>query len=522
MNFVCLGAAACFAAACSTPLTREPEAGRYVLYLSVDGEHDRIGVRGEWRLLPRSTPRAALDFYLTPLAQDFRLTARCAGRAARVVGLDSVEEGGDQRWRLTLAEPCARLSFAFSYALDGATAPQLRAGAREGFAGGGGELWYPQTEFATREVGEITLELPNEVTGVATGHRVATGTQAERHLSTYLVETPSKFAFAYGRYRTFRMQGATPVEILALSEGADPEALADVVSRAIAPLTSAFGPAPFGELRIVEIDFRSRVLGSSEAGMLFVDRSQIAAADLAYWAHEIAHQWWGVSVRARGGTPGAAMLTEGLSQYGALFTLEANDAAAASRFRLNGDGTSSDDSIQAYQALAAEHDAAPATFLPEGQSAVLFAHRLATSKGALALNLIAETAGRQRFHGVLRDFHARHAGRRATWAELQAALTAGLSEEARAMIGDWLDRPGAPALNCTVDGARIGLTQDAPRFRFPLTVLVQGEWGEWRERTWLDVGDETVLVAPGPIRRVEIDPENAVPLIRPVRCDLSP
>jgi hypothetical protein len=431
-------------------LAAGPPTSHYQLEIAIDSAADIARVSGEWRIAPSDQPLRTLEFLLSPLASDPVLGARCGPDELPVAGATHADEGGDRRWSVLFDAICAPgnpVTLSFRYEYVGAAAPQLRLGRAEGFAGGGGELWYPQASFAEPETGAITIDVAEGLESVATGALRHEAVEDGRARTRFELAAPGKLAFAYGDYRIVGRDG-TAVMQLARSLDVDPEAVADAVAQSVAALAAAFGPPPFHDLRVVEVDFRSQVQGTSEPGMLFVDSAQMreAAGALPYWSHELAHQWWGVSVRSFGGSPGAAMLTEGMAQYGALVALERVEGAeAAARYRLEGRGEDRAQSLAGYRALVAEgHDRPIGDFLPHDQAEALFAHRLATSKGAIAMSGFAERFGRDALHRTLQAFLERHRGGRTSWAELEAALILAFGAPANQYLRIWYHQDGWP------------------------------------------------------------------------------
>jgi hypothetical protein len=479
-----------------------------------------VEVSGDWRAPPVAQDTAAFEFLLSPLIERPRLSVRCDGEAIGVGEMGAVEEGGDNRWTVELARTCPAgrpIDIRFSYALTDAVAPQLRASATEGFAGGFGELWYPQRSFAGRDTGRIVIDAPAAMQAVATGSLVSTRARGRRLRREFNVRTPAKLAFAYGPYLILDVAGDFPVRVMSRSEGIDAEAIRDRLGAIVGPLTTAFGPPPQNGMTVVEIDFRSQVLGSSEYGMLFVDTAEMQARqqDFAYWAHELAHQWWGVTLRPVSRSPGSAMLTEGLAQYGALVALEAAEAAAsASSYRRSG----ARHSVAAYAEFVAQRpdDIALADFLPGDQSETVFAHRLAASKGALVLDLFAREFGRERFHVTLRSFLEEHNGGSATWAQLEERLVADFGSAARNFLDQWLHRPGLPQLDITWEQTRGGVTiqvrQISASYRLNLPVVLRTVAGAETHTLAVTQSEERFLLSSPQVIALAVDPDATIPM----------
>lgn len=432
----------------SASVAADEPGSHYQLAVVIDAEADVARISGEWRLPPRKEASQTLVFLLSPLASDPVLKVNCGSAEMPIAGIQHADEGGDRRWSLLMDAACppeGPLELSFQYQYDATAAPQLRITRGEGFAGGGGQLWYPQESFAERETAVITMDTPAGIESVATGDFLDERHEGDRTLARYELRTPGKLAFAYGQYRIV-VRGEIAVMQLARSLDASIEPVAEAAAKSLDVLAEAFGRLPYRDLRIVEVDFQSQAPGSSELGMLFVDPAQMREAEnkLPYWAHELAHQWWGVSVRPFGSSPGAAMLTEGMAQYGALLALERVEGAkSAAEYRRAGRDDDIAQSLAGYRALVADRSDRPiADFEPQDQAEVLLANRLATSKGAIAMDGFAERFGRAEFHAALRAFLERHRGGKTSWTELEADLVRIFGPEAEKYLETWFHQPG--------------------------------------------------------------------------------
>jgi ABC-type transport system involved in multi-copper enzyme maturation permease subunit len=92
--------------------------------------------------------------------------------------------------------------------------------------------------------------------------------------------------------------------------------------------TSAFGPYPYRELRVIEVppySFNGRAfpsaIGLSEPN--FITRTGPGIVDLTFFgtAHEVAHQWWGGQVRPAY-AKGRGFVSESLANYSAMLVTE--------------------------------------------------------------------------------------------------------------------------------------------------------------------------------------------------------
>lgn len=92
--------------------------------------------------------------------------------------------------------------------------------------------------------------------------------------------------------------------------------------------TSAFGPYPYREMRIIEVppyNIHGRAFPSAVgfAELNFINRHEPGLVDLTFFgtAHEVAHQWWGGQVRPAY-AKGRGFVSESLANYSAMLVTE--------------------------------------------------------------------------------------------------------------------------------------------------------------------------------------------------------
>jgi len=497
-----------------------------------DSTEPSLTISGLWRMPPRAQDSDQWTFYLSPVMTDVTITRLiCGSSEIKVKALHSEPEGGDMLWHLTGMSPCPAakpLTLWFRYK-TARNAPQLQVTPNAAFAGGGGEYWYPQRAYKDLDTAVIRIDVPATFKTIATGDLVGSAIKGALREDIYRARNPSKLAFAIGRYTDVRLGRPFPIRLLTTSaSAARARGNARLLSRLLAPLERAFGPAPQRSLALVEVRFGGKVAGTSEYGMIFAEPEQFSGPfNPSYWAHEFSHQWWGISVRNRAGAPGSIFLTEGMAQYGALLGLEnAFGRAAAAAYR----ATDVKDSIMAYRKLvAAGQDRALVGEPPNGQEEILRMHRLATSKGAILISQLAWLIGRDRFHRTLRQFLARNRGQSVAWADLENAINADTQQRYRWWFDQWLRAPAAPdfevSTNFSGNRVEIAIRQYGPKpYRLMIPVEVCGRWGTQELKIPSSASRSTTRVkARGPVTDVRIDPDVLVPNLRAtarsaVRC----
>jgi hypothetical protein len=158
------------------------------------------------------------------------------------------------------------------------------------------------------------------------------------HYSSRIPETfaasvfSAKYAVAKGRWKD------VDLEIFHHPpHGANLDRMMSGMQAALDYYTSAFGPYPYGELRIVEVppySFNGRAfpsaIGLSEPN--FITRTGPGLVDLTFFgtAHEVAHQWWGGQVRPAY-AKGRGFVSESLANYSAMLVTEKTLGPAEAR-----------------------------------------------------------------------------------------------------------------------------------------------------------------------------------------------
>jgi len=298
----------------------------YDLSVKVLPDAHRLEVTGRWKLPPTLAEKNQIEFYLSPKMEELKVQLVEPKASAPLNLVSNKEDGGDTKWvfKPTAPIPAEKsVVLQFSYVSDGKTAPQFNVSPEGSFAGGGGELWYPQAAFKNREVGVLHFKVPAGDTAFSNGLLTSSSQQRASGEFIFHVAEPSKFAFASGKYSVTRREGTVPFNLYMLRPRAQADAILDGCARALSFLTSLFGRFHYQEFSLVEVNFPTVVRGTSEFGAIFADRSKLDDFDLAYWGHELGHQWWGLVVKSAPNTTGQMMLSEGVAQFGSLLAVEA-------------------------------------------------------------------------------------------------------------------------------------------------------------------------------------------------------
>src|SRR5215212_2277882 len=154
--------------------------------------------------------------------------------------------------------------------------------------------WYTKVEDGLA-TGTLRFEMPAGMTVVATG------TRRNGDAVVFDVVRPSEFAFTVARYHETRLGEGSPVAMFQLRERSQTDTLARRLTGINAALVREFGAAPVGQLTVAEVPSSAAgpagFDGASMDGFLLVTESYLDTPprdfNLGYFAHELAHQWWG-------------------------------------------------------------------------------------------------------------------------------------------------------------------------------------------------------------------------------------
>lgn len=357
------------------------------------------------------------------------------------------------------------------------------------------QAWYPlplghEAELSERmaAAGITRFHLPSGWQSVSNGEPLASPdsvANSEPELETWRVTAPVARSFACAPFTTMALDvDGREVAIHRLQSAREPP---DIELRAIAEILRAleqrYGPYPYPGYRVVEVpDGVGDFLGSSEQGFILVRPVAFDAPDgnIALFAHELAHGWWGNQVSSDG--PGSILLSESLAQYSAVVAFEAleGEQGATDFLRFSRPGYVSEQCARGYFQVWRDGKDQPLGALNgQGNS-----HQLSDAKGHWVYHMLNQTVGDERFFATLRGVIQDFSDEPLTLPELRARFERAAPEaNLGQFFAQWLDRAGAPILECewSAQGehalVKVRQVQPGEPYHLPLEIAVDSAAG---------------------------------------------
>lgn len=457
---------------------------QYNLSVHLLPDAHRLEAAGTLRLPATDRAASELQLFLSDSMRDLRIEIIEPKESAGPARAEKREPG---RWVFLPPRPIPageRALLRFSYAGGERTGVVFYIGPEGSFAGGLNTVWYPQPN-KEKGVGSIEFSVPAGYSVMATGAQRQTPREAARGIYRFDVDRPTYFGFAAARYTVLRQENsAVPVSAYLLRPREEAEQYMNGCSQVLELLAQEFGDYPYGEFALVEVPQEQAnnagFSGASIDGFILADSPSFDEPfNLAYYGHEIGHQWWGNVIRTKD-IRGSYMLGEGIAQYGALRTVEQLEGTmAAEKFRRTGyPGYNLDQSGLGYLRHAAAGFDHRLADLPDDS----VSHQIANSKGFLVLDLLSRTVGRTRFSQILRDFTRRNAFRPVTWDEFLEAVEEGAGTSLKWFFAQWFEQTGAPEWKLTwnQEGKTLRgvIAQTPPFYRATVEVQADGRDGQ--------------------------------------------
>ena len=204
----------------------------------------------------------------------------------------------------------------------------------------GTRAWFPQPSLSGQGFAfHAVVRVKKPFVPFAPGQTIRRESQGDENVLETRIEEPIEFpVILSGRYETHEETRNGVKVLVATYALRNPRAMArltDIAADVIAFYESFLGPFPFREFNIIEINDVG--FGQAPPATLFItreafdpllgDMSQLAAQGVAKtFAHEIAHQYWGIVVRIP--TREEQWLSESFAEYCAALFLKARRGTA--------------------------------------------------------------------------------------------------------------------------------------------------------------------------------------------------
>ncbi|HEX3761981.1 MAG TPA: M1 family aminopeptidase [Kofleriaceae bacterium] len=509
---VLLAAAGCGSLPVRAPASPAPALPRYTMDIALVPATHELRVTGT---LVVPAPGTTVTLALMDAMTDVELTSTPAG--AWSAASPPRPGAGKLDRTLTLPAGAREVAIRFSYVSHVETRFVYHVGEDAMFAGGADTAWYPQLPD-TRSIGTLRFHAPERYRFVAGGSATDRSAAGER-VTTVAYTRPSMFSFVAAEFIERSQGGVVPMRAYLLRDRPGIAAYLDGCTRALAVLSREFGAYAYDGFALVELPTETaEAAGFDGAGfegfMASTSDTLDAPFNLAFFGHELGHQWWGNLVTKQG-DEGGMLLDEGLAQYGSLRVVEelAGPAAAEAYRRRGYPGYNMDQSGLGYLRSAAAGLDEPVAAANAGYTRLT--HMLSNSKGLLAFDHLSRLIGRDRFSAALREITARHAFGSIAWRDVRAVVEAHAGRDLGPVFARWFDRTGAPdwTVEWTPGGrtARGVIVQRGAPYQLELDVALIGARDSITRRIAI-AGERTPFAfdAPFDVERVELDPHFTV------------
>ncbi|MBV8251394.1 MAG: hypothetical protein JO154_02205 [Chitinophaga sp.] len=433
----------------------------------------------------------------------------------------SLNASGDvvYHWRFKPSLPVGTtLHFTFAYDRGDAPAFQFYMDSSFCMAGGYGAPWYPQVmshtdngNDYTRGTGTLWVTTPLPMTAVMAASTVKASTVGATHTFEFHYAQPDIFSLYLGKYTRQTYQGRFPFYTYSLSKEVNGDDISRKAAAVLDYLVSEFGPLSIPNFSIIEfpdvVSELTGIGGASIQGGVVMPTAALREFNYALFGHEIGHQWWGNKVLSKG-PAGADMLSEGMAQYGSLQVVEHFDSLHAIDYRKTGyPGYLRDQSGLGYLKNAAAGNDEPLVSLTGSNG-----HILGDSKGFLALELLSNIVGKDKFHKALQKITAQYSQDGLSWKSFLEEISIANGSSLQWFYQQWFERTGAPAWESNWQQQQkmfaITVLQKDSIYQLPLDVLVTYQNGTTSLQHIKIHERKTQLQLPvtSTVAKVEIDP----------------
>ena len=505
----------------------------YDMRVSIRPSDRFLGVEGTVVLPAQSQSRSKLFFQLAQQMQNLQM--EIVSPAPQVLKPKMVNDNtlGTGNFSADLDPPIPAntpATIKFSYQGGNVTAFVFHIGEEGTYADGTDIAWYPEfgpeldqdgkfaIDAAANVVGKATYVVPSDLTLVASGQRTSGPSAGNTTTISYSLSHPTTFAFALDHFRVLRSPGKVPVTLYLKEPKPNEQAMLDGIRQIVDELTNLYGAFPYPEFALVEVNDKAlEGAGFGGAGcpgfMLSSSSFLDQGFNIAFFGHEISHQWWGNEIVHANESEGNDLLDEAIAQYGSLWCVkQILGSEAAAQYRYSGfPGYVFTQCGHNYLHMAAAGIDLPLQSMPTDQGSL--AHELACEKGFLAFEELSRAVGVNDFHKALKNIVATYAFRQMTWQQFKDEVGKASHQDLQWFWRQWFEQTGAPTLGLTwtQNGSRITGTidQEAPAYRLSVPVRVEFENGDTKnvKVPVKDLKTSFEIPAKDKVARVDLDPD---------------
>lgn len=470
-----------------------PASTYYDLNVRVVPDQRLVTVQGTAVLPASNKPTSKIGFQLMDQMRDLRcelLEPRQWAGPLKPASLGNLNKHENYVVQLPTPVPAdTPIKLGFSYQGGDKTAFVFHVGPEGSYGCGSTSAWYPefgpQDDKAIRGQSSITaqikLTVPTDLTAIATGAETGPVVSGSEKTYTYAMKDPAAASFSVAKYKVLKSPGDLPVSLYTLSDRKDSEEMVRGIRAVVDKLVELYGPFPFPSFSLVEVSEESiKGAGFDGAGCAGFMLSGTAALskgfNMAFFGHEIGHQWWGNMVTHGPEPEGKALLDEAMAQYGSLRCVHdlLGEEMAEQYRRDRFPGYSSTQSGGYYLAMSLAGFDKKLAELGDGD---LLSHELADEKGFMVYEMLRQEIGDEAFHAALKQVASKYAFREVTWRQFKAEVERSAGRKLGWFWDQWFERLGAPFLDLKWsqdnDQVKGTILQEDPAYRLGVPIAIR-------------------------------------------------
>ena len=362
--------------------------------------------------------------------------AAATGSTARQVIAIAAAPSGTRKWQFRWRGELAPLDHTIDHRGVIAALPPMASPRGSYLPAGSG--WYPETGSPIHY--RVSVDLPANQRAIVPGRLVSESADATGSRAVFESQLPTEgITLMAGPYRVdermLALPGGRSVRLRTYFVESVHALAQDYLTAAAAPIERhdrEIGPYPFDGFSIVSSPLPTgfglpgaTYIGEAVLGLPFMRGQSLA--------HEVLHNWWGNGVRPdwRSGNWSEGLTT--LMADHALRAAQSPDAARLMRWSW----------LRDFAAVAPGSDAPLDRFTARTHGA---ASAVGYGKSAMLFHMVRAEIGEAAFDEALRDLWRSHAGRTATWQDLQAAFERRAGRPLGALFTPMVTGTGAPSL----------------------------------------------------------------------------